>query len=267
MTTVQFASDLHLDVNNIQNFDKILKRPDVPDNNILILAGDIAEVRGKIWIKFMGWCSSWWSHVIVVPGNHEYYGSNFKAIRSKMSTVSQFQNVHVLDNSIVDIPMTGGRKMRVIGTTLWSYIPPQHLISVQNKMNDYNMISLDNGNMLRTTDTNNTYFDNLEWLRNELNIDRPDKTIVVSHHAPHVEYTSDIKYTKDVERSLNYAFASNTLIDLKTETMNKPIDLWIHGHTHFCHSTMILGTLVVSNQYGYKREQIPYKTDCSVEFQ
>jgi len=60
-------SDLHLEFDNW--------RPSSPRNwdDVLILAGDIAELKSKQLYDFLSWATDEHDYVLYVPGNHEYY--------------------------------------------------------------------------------------------------------------------------------------------------------------------------------------------------
>ena len=70
---VQYASDLHLDYG--QNYEYILNKGFEEEGNVLILAGDVANlVALRTYRLFWDLCSSNFERTIFVPGNHDYYG-------------------------------------------------------------------------------------------------------------------------------------------------------------------------------------------------
>ena len=70
---VQYASDLHLDYG--QNYEYILNKGFEEEGNVLILAGDVANlVALRTYRLFWDLCSSNFEKTIFVPGNHDYYG-------------------------------------------------------------------------------------------------------------------------------------------------------------------------------------------------
>ena len=68
---IQYASDIHLEIRP-SKFRRIL----TPVGDILILAGDIGHPFRRTYAQFLDWCSRNFKHVILVPGNHEYYMIN-----------------------------------------------------------------------------------------------------------------------------------------------------------------------------------------------
>ena len=72
--TIQYASDLHLEFPENQNF--IERGGIVPAGDVLVLAGDVSYLGDrKMWKRpFWDWCAEHFRETFVVPGNHEFYG-------------------------------------------------------------------------------------------------------------------------------------------------------------------------------------------------
>lgn len=248
MVRVQYASDIHLEFRP-SKFRRILK----PSAEILILAGDIGHPFRRTYYQFLRWCSMKFKHVVLIPGNHEYYGSSLKKARRKLKQLSKATGVTVLDRDVLELPEYN---LVILGTTLWSYIPPENSFEVLMGINDYQCIEdfdLTTGNTL--------YLENRNWLRQTIKFYRemnPEYQIVVAtHHAPVPEITSAPIYRG---KPTNCAFASDC-----TDVM-EGVDVWIFGHTHY--NTTFPHTLpngesvtVTSNQRGYAREDTGYRKD------
>jgi hypothetical protein len=59
--------------------------------------------------------------VLLVAGNHEYYGGEIHATNAEILRLSQqFKNVFFLQRSRIDLE---GTKMAIIGATFWTSIP------------------------------------------------------------------------------------------------------------------------------------------------
>lgn len=167
---------------------------------------------------------------------------NIEERKDKIRQVaSKFQNVHFLDNSFVDI-----EDVRILGTTLWSYVPIKNCYDVMNAINDYKQIKFGN-KILRVSDTNQLHKEAVLWLYKEIKICKEigKKIIVVSHHAPLTKGTSDPQYEKP-DDPIKCAFAS----ELST-LVRPPVSAWIFGHTHHRCDFIHQGTRVVTFGVGY----------------
>jgi Icc-related predicted phosphoesterase len=230
---VQVLSDLHLEFGALEiDFD---------DVDLVIFAGDVnIGEKGLLWIKEK--ISR--VPVLYVLGNHEYYRSSYPKLLSKLLQSSIGTNVHVLENSSVEID-----GIRFHGTTLWTsfelFGDPKLVGPVcQQKMNDYKLIRLDPSySKLRSIDTHLFHYRSLKWLKESLLNSNTKKNIVITHHAPSPR-SLPIKYRDDI---ISAAYASD-LEDFIKQT--KP-DLWIHGHVHEPFDYVIDKTRVICNPRGY----------------
>ena len=71
---VQYMSDLHLEM--IDNLDYLKTTEFKVGGEILVLAGDIIYLRDTIAVynSFWDWAAKNYQQVLLVPGNHEFYG-------------------------------------------------------------------------------------------------------------------------------------------------------------------------------------------------
>jgi 3',5'-cyclic AMP phosphodiesterase CpdA len=92
------------------------------------------------------------------------------------------------------------------------------------------------------------------WLTKEL--DRPfdGKTVVVTHHAPALDYVGD-----DHPAHLIAAYANDW-----PELLGKA-DIWIYGHTHVAADFLKNGCRVVSNPRGYPNQKTGFDPDFLIE--
>jgi hypothetical protein len=264
---VLVLSDLHLEQGTSYS------RPWTHDAfDVVILAGDIQSPGRKavIWAQrhsvFGG------RPVVLVPGNHEYYGAtSMRQELEVMRELAKGSNVHVLERGVVTL-----NGVRFLGCTLWTdfLLPIRHTedggVNAEPQTNVYMALSEANRRMtdfkliqvlepasrqnryrefkrpLRAEDTLAMHWVDRDWLRRELAQPFDGPTVVVTHHAPS-PLSVDGKYDGD---ALTPAFAS----DLPAEYFEVP-DLWVHGHTHSkanygkgprCH--------VFSNPRGYRKE-------------
>ncbi len=120
------------------------------------------------------------------------------------------------------------------------------MCEAKQEMNDYRRIRKSpHYGKLRPAHTRRLHLSSRHWLERELDRDWKGSMVVVSHHAPTVR-SLDPKYPLDYSSG---AYASR----LDEFIQDRPIDLWIHGHTHCRVDSYIGGTRVLSNQRGYSK--------------
>ena len=182
-------SDLHLEF-------AAFEPPDPALFDIAVLAGDIAVgVKAVHWVRrpstFAG------KPVVLVPGNHEFYGSERTRMLELLRAQAAGSNVHLLDRD--DVILNG---VRFLGATLWTDFELDLAggTSVKQAMRDATRGLNDFGGSIREralppvgrrrfTPENATREHRLSraWLQDRL--DAPVDpavfaTVVVTHHAP-----------------------------------------------------------------------------------
>lgn len=234
---LQYMSDLHLERCNYEfNFPK--KAP------YLILGGDIGRLSD--FEQYAGFIFSQcyrFEQVLLILGNHEFYGSSYEEGIEKASRLvvdSRAQQRLILlrrERGIWAIP---GTNTIILGCTLYSHVSP----SCTRLSLDFKRIkgwSVDKHNEEHRLD--------LEWLdRSIQNItgETPKKDIiVVSHFSPAFEKTSHPKYNN---REGSECFSSDALEFIRNQNPTARVMYWIFGHTHwntrFCQNKITL----LSNQ-------------------
>ena len=183
--------------------------------------------------------------VFYVPGNHEYYGTTMKSVRERLKTMErEIKTLHILDNTELEI-----EDVVILGSTLWSHVPSYYRSPVKGHMSDY--VSIRFGDRyLSIDDTNEFHKKSVAWLEDRLEAwkGKGKKVVVLTHHAPMFEGTSDPKYNASMTTC---AFASNL-----RRLVKDPVTLWAFGHTHWCSHQKIGNTWVVSNCIGYGDEGV-----------
>jgi Icc-related predicted phosphoesterase len=179
-------------------------------------------------------------------GNHEFYGQSMMPLLEECRAETQGTNIHLLENQSVQIG-----ELTFLGCTLWTDFrlwpkPAEAMEAARDFMSDYKLIQTSSGR-LHPKDTVKFHQASLAWMRAQLQRSMPEKTVIVTHHAP-CETSIPAKYAGDI---LNGAFAS----DLKTVIKQCRVPLWIHGHTHHCVDYRIGETRIYSNQRGYPGER------------
>ena len=97
---IQLCSDIHLEYGDLSSsdFPRIIE----PCAPILILAGDIGNPFEDIYKDFVRYCASLFETVLLLCGNHEYYGLNMDKVNHQINVViDQFPNVVFLNNKIL----------------------------------------------------------------------------------------------------------------------------------------------------------------------
>ncbi len=219
---MELISDIHLEYDPTYRINRI--------GEILIIAGDLGKVTNKSYYTFLADVSDRYDHIILVAGNHEYYGTTIengeRLIREMMA---KLPNVHYLQCGKVVI-----NEIEFLGCTLWSEPTVDHWLT--NDGSSIKDFSLKHYQDLHTQ--------HRDWLTGQLNIPSTRKRIVVTHYLPSYRCI-DPKYT---DEDTNSFFASH-LDDLVPKA-----NLWLCGHTHSDNAIQINGTFVFINPKGYPGE-------------
>lgn len=235
---IQIVSDLHLEFLPVHLIYQLTEC----DSDVLVIAGDLHTSRGIIRaleevFRYVN------KHIVLVPGNHEYYYSTKQHVDEVLQEhFADHEYIHVLNNSIWEHKNT-----IFLGSTGWWTANAAK--DVVHLMNDYNYIydlvpancGLDWG-----WESHNFFVENLKKYdkRNIFGKNITNKTVVcVTHNAPSL-HSIDKEFEGD---ELNPCFA-NAWADLMMDY--KP-DFWIHGHIHSSKEYKIDETLVICNPYGY----------------
>ena len=246
---IQIVSDIHLE------FEQDFRIEGTGD--VLVLAGDICiakalnkkerNIHNVSYYTFFDHVCERFKNVIYVMGNHEHYkGTLNKTADVLREGLSEYNNLHLLDNESIDICGT-----RFIGSTLWAncdITDPVTAYKLQFAMNDYKLIKyIDNGNYrkLKPEDTYREHKISAMYLENALANDIP--CVVITHHAPSMKSIHK-KYAND--KQLNTLYASDM-----EYLMTDNVKLWIHGHTHNAFDYTVGNTRVVCNPAGYPFER------------
>ncbi|MDP9140371.1 MAG: metallophosphoesterase [Pseudomonadota bacterium] len=236
---IRIYSDLHIEFGRS---DPMFDRRG--GEELVVLAGDI-----DLGVAGINWAREKFPHVpvVYVLGNHEYYGFDFDQMLKEIRAFAHGTNVHVLEEDHFDI---GG--IRVLGTTLWTdfeaYGAEHKDMAMQwaiESMNDFRAIK-DSGHVLTPQRTVQAFQRSVAWLTRQIDeADRP--LVVVTHHAPTMATISP-RYEGMIS---NAAYHSNL-----DRLLRAPVLMWVHGHTHYCANRNINGVRVVSNQWGYPKENV-----------
>jgi len=225
-TTIQYASDLHLDHFpglTADEFETFL----FPSAPILVLAGDIASAWHPIYPKFLQWVAYHWDHVILIAGNHEYHceptrpQSRLDTDRRITDLCWKFRNLHFLQNgSSFYLPQT---KIVFLGATYYSDINPAIHDEIRHKSDFCN--SYNESLCLNTpADFVRLHAQQKQALSDAIrSVNRGYKVIIVTHYMPTMNLLEP-EYRYEAWRSC-YASQDDAMI-------RPPVSFWICGHSH-----------------------------------
>jgi predicted phosphodiesterase len=220
-------NDLHLEFRDFNI-------PELPDDaeTTLVLAGDIWVGTRDDFVLWIKDCCFRFKNVVMVLGNHEFYGHEINDVRRFWKNVqNEIKNLFVLDDTmqIVD-------GVRFIGGTLWTDMNRNDYFTkakAKQQMNDYFQIKIeaeDQGDYygftrpLTPDDTVTLHQCTTFFIRECLRVPFDGKTVVVTHHLPLFHCVHGKYFNHD----MNGAYAS----DLEDIFREYDFDIWFHGHTH-----------------------------------
>ncbi|KAH6650645.1 Metallo-dependent phosphatase-like protein [Chaetomium tenue] len=250
---IQILSDLHLEAPKA--YDVFDIEPRAPH---LALLGDIGNVAAHKddFFKFLTQQLQKFRVVMLVPGNHEAYGSNWpetldllRAFQedSKARKDASLGEFILLDRGVLRLPETN---TVILGCSLFSYIPPESQMAVSMGLNDF--FQTDKWDVEAHNDRHKR---DLSWLNAQVaELEDSDANIVIfSHWSPTLDARAgDPRHAGSPVTS---AFAT----DLSKEKCFKSgrVKLWAFGHTHYNCDFVVdreddAGPLrLVANQRGY----------------
>ena len=237
---IQYMSDLHMEL--VDNC-RFIKQVEIPvTGEILVLAGDTFYLNAQaLPLKgFWQWASENYQHVILVPGNHEYYAYCDIMERGLQWRQMIHANVGIYQNQVLTIGNTD-----FIISTLWSHIEARDEFFVQRGLADFHRTKY-NGEILTVAQYNQLHEYCLDFIRKSVAASTAEHKIVVTHHLP----TTLVVAPWHQGSVLNSAFAT----ELGNFIAESDIDVWIYGHSHTNFDATIGKTRIVCNQLGYNFE-------------
>ncbi len=251
---LQYASDLHLEINPINDFSKLIK----PIAPFLALVGDIGHISTPRYKPFFDYVSNEFEQVYYVPGNHEYYSPPKKEKTDQIQTLYQlnhqmknlcdsYKNIQYLYRNSTKLD---DFNVGIIGSPLWTPYFSSKQIFVGPDIH----LHPEYANHLHQLDI--TYID--DRCRKFRNTN--SKIIVLTHFLPSFTLISN-KY-KNYPNNQNFASNSDFLFH------RFPINCWIYGHTHTSSTQTINKIPCLTNPYGYRQqfETNGYCNQMFVEF-
>ena len=240
---IQIVSDLHLEFHN--------PIPPLVDGvDVAVCAGDLAPVEtGAVFYLAKEWAGT--RHILYVPGNHEYYGTDIDTARKTLERQCRHLGITLLDPGAITID-----GVRFIGATLWTDLrlegladEPRASIALTSGMSDFKGAIRKGRNLFRARDSAELHRAERRFIEAKLaQADRAEETaIVITHHAP----TRRSIAPRFEGHPLNPGFAS----DLDRLIERYQPSLWVHGHMHDPVDVMLGDTRVLCNPQGYNPEK------------
>ena len=228
---IQVMSDLHFEYHPDGGHAWIDQLPKC-DAEVLVLAGDIGEVRKGVLTGVLERFTSRYSEVVFVPGNHEYYGSEISECEALFTALDErLSNLHILRQRTVDI-----RGQRFVGATLW--FPERSGLDhefYKQRLNDFRQIK--------------GGFE--EWVAERAREDAAfllrevrQGDVVVTHHIPSLRGVAP-RWLSTVD-----GFGRFFVHELPEELIQRAT-LWCHGHGHDSVFSQINDHTLVGNPFGY----------------
>jgi len=257
--SLQYISDIHLE-KTVVPFSQLLK----PKAQDLALCGDIGDPYSPVYEDFIRWCSSRWSRVFIITGNHEYFlpGPDVKktveSIDAHIASLCKNigPNVIFLQKNVYYID---DYKIAIVGATLWT-APDMRIwdrlapgfIGDPGLRGEYNSIFKrdENTNMMRPyhpIDITSLHLEHKYYISKLLGSMTPGyRVIVLTHHLPSFTL-NDKEFAFHPLRSC-YASEQDALL-------KEPVVAWLCGHSHSPMTARFdSGTLVSLNPLGYATE-------------
>ena len=258
---IDYVSDLHLGfyaskLDKIELIDKLVEEKIKPqvNSNILVIAGDIDEDIDRV-CEFLYACSKYYSKVIFILGNHEYYIPNIKFIYTdkmaeeynynSMNKVYRLNEIFKDNNNIIILDKTNNTKGLYIyntfllaGDTLW-YKP----VTLVDKLYNYPMQNDSRfilSELSKKDKIQKLHNDSISWYNNLPN----DIDLIITHISPF--------------RNKSNSRGNNSCYYTEVKEYKSPV--WIYGHDHKEEDIIINNTRLVSNPWSYDTKEFKIKT-------
>ena len=253
-------SDLHLECEDTVLTDFPVVAP------VLILAGDIGRPDySSLELFLIAQCQRF-EHIFYVAGNHCFYDGVYE---DRLEQLRQLDNLNPRIHFLQDTSYLLPNSVRILGTTLWSHVPPQTALIVGECHYDYKVIFTSvetqvEGKKIKTLrlitvdDTNRWHAQQHAWLTQEIRKARENRehVVIITHHAPS---RIDTLTREEVEEGVEDAYANDHDGDCVD-----PVRLWFYGHTHRSTDLIVNSTRVVSNQHGHIGENSGFRPNMKI---
>lgn len=227
---IAIASDLHLD-HRPRDWIPVVEAITATDAEVLVLAGDIAEIVNYPWFDAVAQLAKGFEHVLYVLGNHEHYNTSSAKCKAEIEELESLTpNLHVLEEKTLTVD-----GVTFAGTSLWFDVDDPSGILNSSRLNDFRIIP-DSWERIRGYREKSMGF-----LAGLSNVD-----VMITHHAPSYRCVPP----RFNGSALNVFFANR----LDKEVKRIGPKYWIHGHMHDLVNVQVGDTKVIANPLGYPRE-------------
>lgn len=237
---IQLLSDLH------NEFYRQEEPPSIEtvDSDVIVLAGDIG-----VGLDGLRWAAAEAQRlekpIIYIAGNHEFYHYDISLLDEMRAFAGESEGLYFLENDELILDSA-----RFLGTTLWTdYLATGDraaaMLEVKQHLSDHRVIRNGQRRFL-PEDAVQLHKESRSWLEERLARPFAGKTVVVTHHGPHMLCQHPDFPMSDI----GTAFLSDLA------GLVKQADLWCFGHTHANLDVMVTGCRLVSNQRGYPDEGV-----------
>lgn len=278
--SIQIASDLHLE---FYSEDQALPYRDIitPSAPILALLGDIGLPlsANRHYERFLHHMADQFQLVLVVAGNHEFYNHENKPYPEIQAKIQSICDSHprLKYMNRTSLLING---VRILGCTLWSYIPEHAHLICEYSLNDYRRINGPGGEPFTAAMSTEWFEKDKQWIeqqvRQSMNAGE-GSVVILTHHTPSFFGTSSRQFETDPhhhyaeqnprdQRWTNCCFSSDLehLFRNKGSPGNSNVRLWAFGHTHWNCDRQVFGTRLLANQRGYLHQiNSYYRRDLS----
>ena len=190
--------------------------------------------------------------------------------------VKKYGNIIFLNNKHYDAEIDG-QTYRIVGTTLWAYIPDEKEQYALNNLNDYyhiytegekhsGLITYEGPRKIKPIDVNILHMKASKYIRRHIR-ESELPLIILTHHKPFLSETKDFtinsRYTADKDPT---GYETDQISDLK-ELDKKKIKIWCYGHTHKHFDAKVQGIHFLSNPKGYPNQQTKFENGLQINKQ
>ena len=225
MPRVQLVSDIHVEF-HLDGGKSFVQSLDPTGVDALVIAGDLGNAAAEHRI-IRDFCARW-PLVILVLGNHSYYGSYFDIVHRRWDALEKkLPNLHVLRNKVVQI---GGALIG--GTTLWFKADP---LAPKHLLNDFHCIRKFEPRVYAENAAAQTF---LKQTAGAVDL-------MVTHH---------IQTNQGIRPEYRGSPLNPFFVCPVAERLPKLPRVWCYGHTHTPMSFVAGGCAFVCNPFGYPHE-------------